>query len=457
MVTSKDQTTTSSDSDDILDAVLAVLGMLFKGLFRLLWWAILFPMLSVPVAAAVLAWTLVGWQLGAIVVVASVVLLTVWAVFAWNSFRRAVPLRMWKRWRRWSVYRRDWADTCALHGLTAMLNGSPLVPVLKRARIGETADVLTVALLPGQTVADWTGQADALAHAFRAMSVSARSSERGWVTVTVHHRDALAASIPLNVSGAADGLAIGRVEDGTPWTVPVLGKHILVAGATGAGKGSVVWSILAGLAPELRRGEAQAWVIDPKGGMEFGRGIPMFARFSYDTGEQTLQLLRDAATLLAERANRLRGQARLHEPTVDEPLIVLIVDELASLTAYVADRKIKAEIEQLLALILSQGRAVGVSVIACVQDPSKDVLAVRQLFPTRIGLRLTEATQVAMVLGQGARERGALCDLIPDAAPGVGYVAEDGSTDLHRVRAFNVTDADIDSLGAAFPTTDEHE
>ena len=257
MVTSKDQTTTSSDSDDILDAVLAVLGMLFKGLFRLLWWAILFPMLSVPVAAAVLAWTLVGWQLGAVAVVASVGPLTVWAVFAWNSFRRAIPLRMWKRWRRWSVYRRDWADTRVLHGLTAMLNGSTLVPVLKRARVGEAADVLRVALLPGQTVADWTSQADALAHAFRAMSVSARSSEHGWVTATVHHRDALAASIPLNVSGDADGLTIGHVEDGTPWVVQVLGKHILVAGATGAGKGSVVWSILAALAPELRRGEAR--------------------------------------------------------------------------------------------------------------------------------------------------------------------------------------------------------
>ena len=453
MVTSKDQTITSSESDDFL----TLLVMLFKGLFRLLWWAVLFPMFSVPLVIAVFAWMVAGWRLGAIIVVSAAILLTVWGILDWSSFRRAVPLRIWKRWRRWSVYRRNWADTCALHGLTVMLNGSPRVPILKHARIGESADVLTVALLRGQTVADWSSQADALAHTFRARSVSTRSCARGWVTVTVHHRDALAASIQLDASGDAEGLTIGRVEDGTPWTVSVLSKHILVAGATGAGKGSVIWSILAGLAPELRRGEAQAWVIDPKGGMEFGCGIPMFARFSYDAGEQTLQLLRDAANLLVERANRLRGQARLHKPTVDEPLIVLIVDELASLTAYAADRKIKVEIEQLLALILSQGRAVGVSVIACVQDPSKDVLAVRQLFPTRIGLRMTEATQVAMVLGQAARERGALCDLIPEATPGVGYVAEDGSADLLRVRAFRVTDADIDRLVAGFPAADRNE
>lgn len=84
------------------------------------------------------------------------------------------------------------------------------------------------------------------------------------------------------------------------------------------------------------------------------------------------------------------------------------------------------------------------------QDPSKEVLALRQLFPTRIGLRLTETTQVGMVLGQGARERGALCDLIRDRLPGVGYIAEDTTTDLVRVRAFHVTDADIDRLSRDF-------
>jgi S-DNA-T family DNA segregation ATPase FtsK/SpoIIIE len=87
-----------------------------------------------------------------------------------------------------------------------------------------------------------------------------------------------------------------------------------------------------------------------------------------------------------------------------------------------------------------------VNVIAAVQDPSKDVLPLRQLFPTRIALRLTEPSQVAMVLGDSARDRGALCDRIPDSLPGVGYVAEEGSSQLVRVRAFHVTDEDIARL-----------
>lgn len=80
------------------------------------------------------------------------------------------------------------------------------------------------------------------------------------------------------------------------------------------------------------------------------------------------------------------------------------------------------------------------------QDPSKDVLAIRQLFPTRIALRLSEPSQVTMVLGDASRDRGARCDQIPDTMPGVGYIAHDGITDLVKVRAFHVTDADIDRL-----------
>ena len=146
----------------------------------------------------------------------------------------------------------------------------------------------------------------------------------------------------------------------------------------------------------------------------------------------------------------MRGRTRLHTPTVAEPLLLVIVDELASLTAYGIDRKIRTEIEQLLGLLLSQGRAVGVSVIAAVQDPAKDVLPVRQLFTVRVGLRMTEATQTAMVLGAAAREAGAVCDQIPDGTPGLGYVMVDGTSEPLRVRAYHVTDADIDYLTKHF-------
>jgi S-DNA-T family DNA segregation ATPase FtsK/SpoIIIE len=129
---------------------------------------------------------------------------------------------------------------------------------------------------------------------------------------------------------------------------------------------------------------------------------------------------------MRRRQAQLRGISRLHVPTVAEPLVVVVVDELASLTAYVSDRDAKRRIATALALLLSQGRAVGVTVIGAVQDPRKEVVDLRDLFPTRIGLRLADATQVPLVFGPGARDNGARCDQIPEILPGVGYVGLDG-------------------------------
>jgi integrase len=47
-------------------------------------------------------------------------------------------------------------------------------------------------------------------------------------------------------------VAIGLQEDGEPWELRVLGTHLLIAGATGSGKGPVLWSLLRGLAPAIR-------------------------------------------------------------------------------------------------------------------------------------------------------------------------------------------------------------
>jgi DNA segregation ATPase FtsK/SpoIIIE, S-DNA-T family len=208
----------------------------------------------------------------------------------------------------------------------------------------------------------------------------------------------------------------------------------------------------------VKTGHVRLCVIDPKGGMELGAGAPLFGAFTHDAADSTLELLRSLVAVMHARANRLRGHTRLHTPTHEEPLYVVIIDEIASLTAYVTDRKIRAEIEQLLGLLLSQGRAVGISVIAAIQDPSKDTLPLRQLFNVRIGLRMTEATQTAMVLGQAARDAGAECDLIADATPGVGYVMVVGTAHPQRVRAFHVTDPDITDLTTRFsaPGAREH-
>jgi S-DNA-T family DNA segregation ATPase FtsK/SpoIIIE len=83
------------------------------------------------------------------------------------------------------------------------------------------------------------------------------------------------------------------------------------------------------------------------------------------------------------------------------------------------------------------------------QDPRKEVMSIRNLFPDRIAMRLDEPEQVDMVLGDGARDRGGQADLIstdPATGAGVAYVRVEADPDPVRVRAAWVSDDDIRSM-----------
>ena len=132
---------------------------------------------------------------------------------------------------------------------------------------------------------------------------------------------------------------------------------------------------------------------------------------------------------------------------------MIVVDEVAFLTAYLSDRTIRDRIKAALATLTTQGRAVGYSVVAALQDPRKEVMSIRNLFPDRIAMRLDEPEQVDMVLGDGARDRGALADQIPTdpvIGAGVAYVRLATDPDPVRVRAAWVTDADIRAMVAEY-------
>lgn len=77
----------------------------------------------------------------------------------------------------------------------------------------------------------------------------------------------------------------------------------------------------------------------------------------------------------------------------------------------------------------------------------------RQLFTTRIALRLDEPGLVDLVLGWSSLGREAACHEIPadeGSGAGVAYVTVDGDPMPQRVRAAHVTDADIADMVARF-------
>ncbi|KPM54689.1 cell division protein FtsK [Frankia sp. R43] len=413
--------------------------------------------------------------------------LTLYAV-AWRQVHPAsfgwLARWAWGRVRLTLVYRRRWRPAMIHTDLAIRVPTSnadqvtfdEYFPRIRSIRSTRAVDVLRVELLPGQTPQQWAEQAEALRHVFRARRCQVQAEQHRFVRLYFHHRDTLVRPVTVgdldggrpgrvnrnsaDGAGAGSGLAVaelgavpvGRCEDGSPWTLPVRGTHVLVAGATGAGKSSVLWSIIRGLGPALRAGLVELWVCDPKGGMELAFGEPLFTRFATTTGEAA-ELLDDAVAVMQRRTALLRGQTRLHTPTVDDPLIVVVVDEIASLTSYVTDRELKKRIGAALPLLLSQGRAAGVVVLAAVQDPRKEVLPFRDLFPVRIAMRMTEVEQADLVFGSGARDRGARADEIPVSLPGVGYVLVEGQPEPVRVRAAHIDDTEISRTVWAYRPT----
>jgi DNA segregation ATPase FtsK/SpoIIIE, S-DNA-T family len=206
-------------------------------------------------------------------------------------------------------------------------------------------------------------------------------------------------------------------------------------------------AVLRALAPQIRAGLVQVFGIDPKGGMELGRAPGLFQRLVCTNGTEAVELLEHVATLTRQRAEALRKQGvRKWTPASGQPFVLLVIDELADVIAYQPDNGLRKRANAALQSILSQGRAPGVCVIGQIQDPRKEIIDFRHLFPIKIAMRLDEPTQVDMVLGEGVRARGAAAHEISEDTPGVAWAKTDGRRDPDRARAFHTTDDDLDEL-----------
>src|SRR5262245_29113536 len=414
------------------------------------------PVVVLAVIAGVLMWRVIGWPGLAVLAVSIAAVLVVWRRRFPVPFTRFIGVPARGQWRAWH-YRRRWAGVMTIGRLAPIYQGRVLLPVLGKVSATAFTDRVLVRLVSGQSAADFAARADNLAHGFGALLCRIRSASPGALVLEFVRRDALAAIIPALASPAlADlrALPVGRREDGQIWLVRVHGTHVLIAGATGAGKASLLWSIVRALLPAMVAGLVRVWAADPKL-MELAYGRAMFDRYGHyaATPEAIVTMLEDAVAAMQARAAVFAGRHREHTPTIDHPFIVILVDEVAFLTAYLSDRAIRDRIKAALATLTTQGRAVGYSVVAALQDPRKEVMSIRNLFPDRIAMRLDEPEQVDMVLGDGARDRGALADLISTdetTGAGVAYVRLAIDPDPVRVRAAWVTDADIQAMAAEY-------
>jgi S-DNA-T family DNA segregation ATPase FtsK/SpoIIIE len=176
--------------------------------------------------------------------------------------------------------------------------------------------------------------------------------------------------------------------------------------------------------------------------LAYGRGI--FTRYAV-TGADALAVLDDLVAAMDARKAEFAGRTRAVPISQECPQEILEFDEIGALTKY-TDRKTREAITERVALLTTQGRALGFTVRGYVQEPTKDTVPVRELFPRRICLRVSAKSHVAMVLGDGAYERGAWANRIGESEAGVGYVWGEGVREPLRIRAGWVPDDTVKAL-----------
>jgi DNA segregation ATPase FtsK/SpoIIIE, S-DNA-T family len=427
---------------DLIGKVLvSLVKLLSKLLWRLVVVAVCHPRSTTALAVMSTLVLHFGWL--AVTSAAGVLLLaaSTWKAAHRRSFEATV--QSWTRtwWRRWWAYRRRWVMVLTRCQLAVEDGDRVHLPKLLKVTTTPYWDRLTVRPQIGQEFRDYRDATERLRTAFGSARAVVREVTPQVYSLDFMRRDPLLETVPA--TPIPDSLAavdlrripIGLDEFGDPYTVSLLGGTLCASGSIGAGKAGVEWNILRGIAPAIRAGLVRSIGIDPKL-KELRQARPaIFADGDYATGpDDTVALLERVLADMQRDAERDGAQGeRDFEPRPGRPLTVIYVDEGAPLTRY-WPRSQRGKIDDLLGTILTQGRAVGYTVVFLIQEPTKDTFTLRDLFTRRIALRLPTESHTDAALIEDAVDYGAACHQISETTPGVLYSLEDGARSVVRAR-----------------------
>lgn len=203
-------------------------------------------------------------------------------------------------------------------------------------------------------------------------------------------------TIPLGRGVSGDAF-VATIED-----MP----HLLIAGATGAGKSVAMNTFLTSLLYQNAPHELKLILIDPKRVelMPYN-GIPHLLTPVITESEKALQALRWAIAEMGRRLHRfseigVRNLVEYNEKQKEDdkklPRVVIVIDELADLMM----RQHRKDTETMIARIAQMARAVGMHLIIATQRPSVDVITglIKANIPTRIAFRVVSAIDSRTIL-----------------------------------------------------------
>ena len=322
---------------------------------------------------------------------------------------------------------RELEDTLHQHGVEATL--TKIVP-------GPTVTRFEIELAPGVKVNKVSNLAHDIAYALAtpdvrllvpipgksAIGVEVPNRKRRMVTLgdilrseeaaQSHHP--LTVGLGMDIAGHAKMLNLSELP------------HVLIAGATGAGKSSCINSIVTSLLMRTTPDDVRLIMVDPKR-VELGQynGVPHLLTRVITNPKKAADALKWAVAEMDRRYDLLADAkvrdiigyrekleaGRLDSESFDRfPYVVVIVDELNDLMM-VAGR----EVEEAVVRIAQMARAVGIHLVIATQRPSVDVITgvIKANVPSRLAFSVASQTDSRVVIdGAGAEKLVGMGDML---------------------------------------------
>ena len=313
---------------------------------------------------------------------------------------------------------------------------------LARITPGPVVTMFEVRPAPGVKATRITNLANDLAMSLKAVAVRMQAPVPGTDTVGVEVPNEKRGTVRFREIVENDSfrqakslltVALGKDTGGRPVSADLAKMpHLLVAGATGAGKSVCLNAIILSLLYRARPDEVQMILVDPKQvELSMYADLPHLVHpvvtdmditknallWAIDEMNRRLKVFSTAKvrniTGYNERLERLREQVENGGPIpLDEngqpedltkmPFLVIIVDELADLM--MVKRK---EVEGSIVRLAQLARAAGIHLIIATQRPSVDVVTglIKANFPCRIAFKVTSGQDSRTILDVTGSEK----------------------------------------------------
>ncbi len=253
-------------------------------------------------------------------------------------------------------------------------------------------------------------------------------------------------------------IALGKTIDGLNYVADLAKMpHLLIAGATGAGKSVGVNSLIVSILYKARPDEVKFIMVDPKR-LELGlyADIPHLATPIITDPKRATIAMKWAVAEMERRYRELAGWGVrnidgyntevIRKNTVEDfdengeawktlPYIIIIIDELADLMMTSGK-----EVEESITRLAQMARAVGIHLVLATQRPSVDVITglIKANFPSRMSYRVSSKIDSRTILdangAEGLLGRGDMLFLPPGTSRLVRvHGAYCDETEIHKI------------------------